>query len=374
MNDTEKPKPFPNFLGKIERGTIEDFKDVVEVTEKMDGSYFQFGWYNGEFRYRTKGTLDVDGINDKMFMRIIDILVENKDTFRFAEEVVFCCEYFRGSRHNKIKYTFEEDVPHLFIIKTVKRVKEYYSLQSKPGEAVIDIAMMEYNWKENEETKYAFEFNDCPLVISYVPLLDIKDEKGDPFRMTEGRFGAIREGVVIKNSKGERFKFVNDNFKEVTSRRKKRKPIEVDSIFTHYMEGLPNRVDKAIFRLKEQGIEFTKEQFGRIIGDTVKDLLLEERENIKEEVFKFYELSFKKRVNRDVIDIILDRYNFMSKVKEIDEIHLYTSYQSGRIFVFDKDDIKNLSEEEILNRGIIYLGSVKKGLIQEMRLENESGD
>lgn len=289
-------KDFPNFLGKIERGTEADLADAVFVTEKMDGSYFQFGWYNGEFRYRTKNTLDHEGINDKMFKKVIKELIDNKDLF--PEETVFCCEYFRSNKHNSISYDFsqygkifDKDYCFLFII----------DIRSTDENVIKDWWELEIKLQNN----YIKAGKCC---INFVP--KILGGIGDINFPVMGKRGAIREGIVIKKKDGTRLKFVSDYFKEVACKKKrpKRQPQEVESIWEPYMEGLRARVDKAIFRLKEKGVEFCKESFGKIIGETVNDLLIEERSNIEKELFKFYEKQFKKLANSRIINILFEKY------------------------------------------------------------------
>lgn len=307
---TEEKKDFPNFLGKIERGRLEDFVDAVEVTEKMDGSYFQFGWYNGEFRMRTKSTLDHEGI-DKMFNKVMNVLILMKDDL--PKDVIFCCEYFQKPKHNALAYDFsslmdrgDDIVAHatghtrffLFLIEAIDLTKE---------------------WSERNVTAKlpTISFGHLGTFV-HMSHLSVEDEQSEPNRMAQGTYGAVREGIVVKNSKGERFKFVTDHFKEVHGGKKRspRKYKEVDCVWEPYVLGLRARTEKAIFRLKERGMVFGKKTFGATIGETVKDLLLEERSNLEKDVFKFYEPTFKKLVNRKIIDILFDKYRDEGVVSE----------------------------------------------------------
>src|SRR6185503_9002207 len=211
-------KPFPNFLGKIERGNLLDFADAFVLTEKMDGSYFQFGWYEGEFRMRTKNTQDYEGI-PKMFSKVVKELNEHKDTF--PKNVIFCCEYFQKPKHNAICYDFssigdiDKDSCFLFIIYV-------RSLTDNPNEGI---------WL------FPGKFGNC--YIGYVPDVTYANYS-DPCQMAESAYGAIREGIVMTNARGERFKYVTDHFKEVHvgQRKPKRQHPELDSVWFPYIAGL----------------------------------------------------------------------------------------------------------------------------------------
>lgn len=297
--DKDSYENFPNFIGKIERGTADDFKASNHiVTEKMDGSYFQFGWYNGEFRYRSKGALDSDGLKDnKMFSNLIKKLSANKDLFKRSDgqEIIYCCEYLKSKKHNAILYDFENEGINLFLIDAIS---------ARTRESVLYCSTCFYSFPEVEGVS-------CRQVPVLIPG-QIEELNENPFIESSSAYGKVREGVVTVRKDGVRFKFLSPAFQEVISKNKmdkRRSRREVDYVFSSYVDGLPARVDKSIFTLKEGGVDFTKDVFGRIISNTVKDLILEEKEKIKEDLFNFYERSFKKTINKKIIEIILERYS-----------------------------------------------------------------
>lgn len=279
MCEERLDKPFPNLLGKIPRGTDNDLKDIVEVTEKIDGSYFQFGWYNNEFRYRTKSMLDVQGI-DKMFKPAIDFVMDKKDDF--LPHHVYCCEYLRKPRHNKLNYLLIGELsPVLFLI----------DVFFNPDSGSI------YSVKYSEELYLKYPIEN----IIRLPILSLDDLNA----FGRSDYGDVREGIVVKNSKGERFKYVSDYFKEVVHVKINVPKKEVSDVYTAYINGLKCRTDKTIMRFNEGGQEVNKTLFGKIIGATVNDLLEEEQDNIANDLFKFYEKDFKKKCNKEIIDYLL---------------------------------------------------------------------
>lgn len=262
---------FPNFLGKIPR--LKDDEQILTTatfTEKIDGSYFQFGWYNGEFRYRTKKMLDYE-IKDKMFDKAIEYVTSNKDLI--GKDEVYCCEYLSKPKHNKITYDLEEMGDLEFVLFVIKRVP--------------------------------FSREPLPPLKNLIPIPIVNTLELGP--RNKSAYGELREGLVAKDENGQLYKIVDESFKEVKHKPKDKTIKLVDEVFQPYLNGLDNRTDKTIFRLKEQGKSLTNKLVGDILKETVNDLLLEEKENIKEDLYKFYKKEFNKNCNKEILKHILKK-------------------------------------------------------------------
>lgn len=94
--------PFPKIQAVGGRFTTKLFDSEVEVTEKIDGSQFDFGLINGELHMRSKGRIIVPGNEDAMF-RIAVESAQNR-VGAMPDNTIFYCEYLNKPKHNTIKY------------------------------------------------------------------------------------------------------------------------------------------------------------------------------------------------------------------------------------------------------------------------------
>jgi len=77
------------------------FEDEVVIQEKVDGSQFSFGMFNGELKFRSKG-VEVDPQNAGMFKQGCDAVKKVSD--RLRDGIVYRGEYLQKPKHNTLKY------------------------------------------------------------------------------------------------------------------------------------------------------------------------------------------------------------------------------------------------------------------------------
>lgn len=88
-------------LGKLETQKI--FDNEVTIEEKIDGSQFSFGVFNGELKFRSKGKeLDVRA-PEKMFLPAIQSVESFKE--RLKSGFTYRCEFLSKPQHNTILYS-----------------------------------------------------------------------------------------------------------------------------------------------------------------------------------------------------------------------------------------------------------------------------
>lgn len=83
------------------------FKGRVEVTEKIDGSQFNFGLDSKKnFVMRSKGKDIYIDDPEKMFLKAIDYVVSigEKIKNRFSPETFFYAEFLSKAKHNVLNY------------------------------------------------------------------------------------------------------------------------------------------------------------------------------------------------------------------------------------------------------------------------------
>lgn len=250
---------------------IDIFNEVVEITEKIDGSQFVFGKINNELYLRSKGAMLYKDNPEKMFSAAISHITSIQD--KLPEGKIFYCEYLQKPKQNTLKYN---RIPnnHLILF------------------GVKDISEKLYPIQEVKEFADIFEIETVPIiyygkinnVIELTGLLDRESILG----------GCKIEGIVVKNYHRKFLlggqpmplmagKFVSEGFKEVHRERwgaeeKSKSSIEVffDSFRT------PARWDKTIQHIREKGeLENTPKDIGKLFKEIHIDIETEEKENIK---------------------------------------------------------------------------------------------
>lgn len=256
----------------------EIFSGPVEITEKLDGSQFGFGKFNGELFIRSKGKQQFIDSPDKMFKNGVDYILSIED--RLPENVGFYCEYFDRPAHNVLKY---ERIPKnhlaLFGVSSMngsKFVSSYSELKEWADKLDIDVVPVLH-----EGEVYKFD--------EFIKVMESESCLG----------GTKIEGVVVKNYNqpfllgGQPIplmagKFVSEKFKEVAKDKWGREftpggkwQVFKDSYKTEA------RWNKAIQHLKENGeLENSLRDIGKLIIEVKKDIGQEEKEAIKNWLWK----------------------------------------------------------------------------------------
>jgi len=248
------------------------FSSEVEITEKIDGSQFDFGKLEGELYMRSKGAQIFAEAPDKMFLNAVNFITTNQANL--PDNTIFYCEYLKTPKHNVLKY---DRVPlnYLILFGVANGYEKFIS-------------------KHSEIIDYAKEINieAVPLIFSGI-VSDIAILQS--FLETKSILGGTTiEGIVAKNYSipfllnGQPIalmagKFVSEKFKEINRTNWKgeftsrgRWELFVESFRTEA------RWQKAIQHLTEIGkLENAPKDIGNLIKEIQSDIESEEKENIK---------------------------------------------------------------------------------------------
>lgn len=273
----------------------------VEVTEKIDGSQFGFGIINDELVCRSKGGhLTLDKCNG-LFQGAVTHVYTNKD--KLTPGWFYYGEAVEKPRHNKLAY---DRVPKGHIA--------LFGIKKADGTFVDD-----YDELKAEADK---------LGIDVVPLLfkGTIDEDGldKIVSETKSMLGGAIEGVVIKNYTLRSShapitvgKLVTDEFKEVMRERKPKgtgKDLEskLNTLFACF--ATEARWDKAIRHLEERGdLNFDASDIGPLIRELQTDVLAEEFEFIKNEIWGIVRKDFIRVLTRGFAEHYFKRLSERTK-------------------------------------------------------------
>lgn len=250
------------------------FADEVTIEEKVDGSQFSFGIFDGELRCRSKGQQLVVDAPEKLFIKAVETvkalapLLKNGYTYRG--------EYLAKPKHNALAYD-RHPVKHIIIF------------DISPGEETY----LTYEEKQAEATRLGLE--TVPLV--YKGTITNADQVLELMNQISVLGGQQIEGLVIKNYK--KFgsdkkillgKHVSEAFKEVHKKDwKTSNPVSKDvvSLIGEQYKSKA-RWNKAIQHLKERGeLEGTPKDIGKLMVEIQEDIKTECVEEIKEQLYKW---------------------------------------------------------------------------------------
>lgn len=256
----------------------------VIVEEKIDGSQFSFGIFNGEIRCRSKGaTLNLDA-PEKMFIPAIASVMCKAANLR--DGWTYRGEFCAKPKHNTLCY---DRVPTGYIIgfDINTNHEEYLSYEEKEAEfARIGLETVPLLFEGILE-----DYIVCRALLDKISILG----------------GAKIEGVVIKSSclfgaDGKRLqaKFVSEEFKEVhSSDWKERFPSNGDYI-QRLIEDYrtPARWSKALQHLKEEGkVVGDPRDIGALISEVARDVEAECAAEIKDKLFSHVWPKMKRAIN-----------------------------------------------------------------------------
>lgn len=263
---------YPSIFALGHRALADLFADPVTVEEKVDGSQFSFGRFNGELRCRSKGAQLNIVAPEKMFVRA----VEAAEGLDLHDGWTYRAEYLQKPKHNCLLY---ERVPakHLIVFDINVGNEDYLSWERKSEEAAR--LGLEVVPRIAEQA-----FHD---VSSFREMLDRVSVLG----------GQKIEGVVVKNYR--RFgpdkkvlmgKFVSEAFKEVHAAEWKAENPKggdvVQALIRQYKT--PARWAKAVQHLREAGkITDTPRDIGLLIKEAQDDLMREEEQAIKDRLYQW---------------------------------------------------------------------------------------
>lgn len=246
--------------------------DNVICEEKVDGSQFSFGRFNGELKVRSKGVEMIADAPEKMFQKGVDFV----KTLDLKDGWTYRGEFLAKPKHNALAYSrvprgniilFDINVDH----------ERYLPYEAKKGESE-------------------------RLGMEVVPILfDGKLTGANEimnFLERESVLGGQKiEGVVIKNytrfgkdKKALMGKYVSEAFKEVHNKEwKEANPNQGDVIVRLVeMYHVTARWDKAVLHLAEKGLlDNSPKDIGNLIKEVQVDIKKECEEEIKNILYKW---------------------------------------------------------------------------------------
>lgn len=251
------------------------FSEPVIVEEKVDGSQFSFGMFDGALRMRSRGkdqTHDTDQLFKEAAQTCARLFQEN----RLVEGWMYSGEYLKNPKHNTLEYSRVPD-NHIVLFDVRRGIEDYCSYDDKVVEAT-------------------------RLGLEVVPkLFEGKIDSVEQIQElleTESFLGGPKiEGIVVKSyvqftrdGKAMMGKYVSENFKEKHSKEwKKSNPTNKD-IIGLISESLRTeaRWRKAMERLRDAGmLKGEPKDIGPLIEEIKRDVQEEEREYICDRLFAY---------------------------------------------------------------------------------------
>lgn len=250
------------------------FLDEVTITEKVDGSQFSFGIFDGVIRCKSKNQLiNLDHV-DGMFGKAVETVREIADML--TDGYTYRAEYLQKPKHNVLAYDRVPD--RNLIIFDIARGHEDY---------------LGYKEMEAESSYIGLE---CVPLIYCGKIVDA--EAFFPFLDRDSILGGQKiEGVVAKNY--DRFgkdgkilmaKYVSPKFKEVHNKEyKQANPSGLDMLgvlgVKYHSE---SRFAKAVQHLREEGLLVDEpKDIGILIEEVRRDILEECSTDIMNDLFKW---------------------------------------------------------------------------------------
>lgn len=250
------------------------FDEPVLIEEKVDGSQFSFGVFNGEIKARSKGKEIILDAPEKMFNKAIETIISLKGDL--IDGYTYRGEFLSKPKHNALAY---DRIPNsniiLFDINTGHET--YMSYEDKVKEA-------KRLGLEVVPKIYEGMITSPEQLLSYMETISVLG-------------GQKIEGVVIKNynkfgrdKKVLMAKHVSEAFKEVHKvswKEANPKSGDILQILSAKYK-TPSRWNKAIQHLKEAGHDVTSPKIiGSLIKEVQSDTHTECAQDIKEELFKW---------------------------------------------------------------------------------------
>ena len=281
---------FPKIFAIGTRHVQNIFDDEVEISEKIDGSQFCFGKINGTVYVRSKGAQLYFDNPEKMFLIAIDYIQSIQE--RLPEGIIFYVEYLNKPKHNTLKYN---------------RV---------PKNNLILFGIMSDTMVFDEDLSYSADLLD----IETVPII-YKGKVGNAEYLKsmlerESVLGGCKvEGIVVKNYNRPFIingmdvpimsgKYVSEAFKEVHQNRRgteEKGKNKLETFFESFRTEA--RWGKAIQHLRERGeLENAPSDIGKLIKEVQSDIEEEEKENIKDFLWKEFNGQLKRKASAGVAE------------------------------------------------------------------------
>jgi len=268
---------FPKIFA-VGQDYIEDlFQEEVEITEKIDGSQFNFGRVEGEVVARSKGKALILEDPEKLFSLGVDYVLSIQE--RLEDNKIYYCEYLRAPKHNVLAY---ERTPknHLILFgvstTTGKFTSAYMDLVAESERLGIEVVPLIFQGKI-DKAEQLLGMLEADSILGNTKI----------------------EGVVVKNYYrpfllgGQPIplmmgKFVSEKFKEKHKSNWGRENTGKGKWQT-FLESYRTeaRWQKSIQHLRDSGeLENSPRDIGRLIKAIKQDIIEEEKTEIMEFLWK----------------------------------------------------------------------------------------
>jgi hypothetical protein len=248
------------------------FLNPVLVEEKIDGSQFSFGRFNGELKVKSKGKEMFSDNPEKMFL----LAVKTAEELPLTDGWTYRGEYLQKPKHNSLSYS---RVPNKnIIIFDINTDQENY---------------LGYNEKEIEAKRIGLEIVPR-MFFGAISNPSMVHE----FLERESILGGTKiEGVVIKNylqfgmdKKVLMGKYVSEDFKEIHSKEWKISNPKQGDIIVNLINAFKTeaRWQKAVQHISEiSELDNSPKDIGKLIVEVKNDIKKECEGEIKEALFKW---------------------------------------------------------------------------------------
>ena len=255
------------------------FDSPVEITEKVDGSQFSFGYVitdKGEELVCRSHSKDIvlDAV-DKMFFTAVDQVLQRKDYLKAHPQTVFYGEYLKSPKHNILTY---ERVPKNNIVIFGARIGEMWITR----------------YEELKRMANEIDLETVPLIAdgTVKSVDEIKE-----FLSADSFLGGTKiEGIVVKNyaqlaligDKTPVFgKYVSEAFKEKHAIEWKCGANKLNDFLLSFKTEA--RWNKAVQHLKEEGLLLNEpKDIGALMKEVHVDIIKEERDNIEFFLYEYF--------------------------------------------------------------------------------------
>jgi hypothetical protein len=261
----------PQKIYDVNHSAVEEIlKHPVEVQEKIDGSFFAFGVFDGQLRFRSKGQDIKPDDPEPLFEKGVTAIAAIQDTL--TPGYMYRGEYLQKPRHNGLAYN-RIPVNHVILFDILIGPEKYMTSDASKAEA-------------------------DRIGLEHVPVLGMGEHTVDTLHQFLDREsilgGQIIEGVVLKPCRHDLFggdgkrlmaKVVREDFKEVQRKFWTRDNEKAGDVIERISQSIRSeaRWDKAVMHLAERG-ELARQP--QDIPALMAEVLQDTRDELEEEILK----------------------------------------------------------------------------------------
>jgi hypothetical protein len=263
---------YPSVFALGHRAIKELFLDDVLVEEKIDGSQFSFGRFDGELKCRSKGAVLNTDYPEKMF----SVAVQTAKELDLRCGWTYRAEYLLKPKHNTLAYD-RTPIKNLILFDINSAEEEYLTYGDKRKEAErigLEIVPILFHGEiDSPETLLSF--------LEQTSILGGQKIEGMVFK-NYSRFGADKKVLMGK--------YVAEAFKEIHGGEwRKNNPTSGDVIQDIILSlRTPARWNKAVQHLREKGeLTDSPKDIGNLIKEVQVDIDKECVDEIKDRLFKY---------------------------------------------------------------------------------------